>query len=469
MLDETLSFAVMLFVCLAVAIWFGRRHGRQHALGAGVATSLLAGTWFDVLVAGVEFNVTVATAAILLVHHCTFAWRDLFKSLGWLDVLVTAMFLWHVIDDTLHDGQPFRFLATAYGQWLLPYAAGRYAMVQPGALAKLTPVFATVTGVLSTLAIIEATMGVNLVEVTFCPLSEGIVRITQSRYGLAQRAFGTTENPIFLAVTLLALWPFAINLTARMRGSSAAWGWPALAVALPVFGVASTLSRGPVLCVGIATALLLSYAHHWFRWALLVVTLVGVPATYLKWDVVQDYVQTGGGEKSYSRIVFVEGKEAPEVHNNTSHRLLIAQIYFPIVWEGGPMGWGTVDSSGFPPRNLPGLPKDPTSRLRLKNVDNGYVNIGLAFGWVGLALFVTLLIGAIVAAIGLAPQMQTYFPPADWRFPVAVAAVIFALLLELATVHWNYDFAFWVLYVIGSLAGLICARKRLTREYDYGR
>ncbi len=462
MLTYESSFVIMLLVSCSFAAWYGYQHGKQYVLGAGMAVSMLAGTWFEVTLLNTEINVAMATAIVLLVVYCTHSWREIFKSLNLLDVLVGTLMIWHIIVDVSHEGQPLAFTLRAYGQWMLPYAAGRYAFVHPGSLSKLSPVFVAVAGFIAAAAIYESFTSVNLWETIFIHVDDKVTRAIAQRYGLLFRSIGPVRNAIFLAVMLFAMLPFAVEMTTPRADAK----WRRVAgiagLILIVLGIVATVSRGPMLCVPLAAAFALACVSRSALWVLIPVAVAGVLFTAFQFDTVANFLESGGDEHVRSRILDVDHQGDLELHNNTRHRLLIPKVYLPIVFKGGPLGYGTTDSSGFPPRNIPGIPTDPAVSSMLRNVDNTYVNIGLAFGWVGLALFVILLFSAIVQAVQLASVASTYLYPSDARVMVAYASILFAVIFEIWTVHWSYDFSFWVLFQIGVIAGLTsqCARVR---------
>ncbi|TWT66643.1 O-antigen ligase family protein [Allorhodopirellula solitaria] len=462
LLTDESSFAIMLLVSCGFAAWYGYRHGKQYVLGAGMAVSMLAGTWFEITLWNTEINVAMATAIVLLIAYCTHSWREIFKALNLLDVLVGALMIWHIIVDVSHEGQPLAFTLRAYGQWMLPYAAGRYAFLHPGSMSKLSPVFVAVASFIAIAAVYESFTSVNLWETIFIHVDDKVSRVVGQRYGLLYRSIGPVRNAIFLGIMLYLLLPFAVDLTtprddARWRRAAGFAG-----MILIMLGIVATVSRGPMLCVVLAGAFALVCVNRYARWILIPLAAAGVIFTAVQFDTVANYLESGGDEHTRSRIVDVDHEGDAEIHNNTRHRLLIPKIYGPIVFEGGPLGYGTTASSGFPPRNIPGLPNDPAISGLLRNVDNTYINIGLAFGWVGLALFVTLLITTIVQALQLAPVASTYLYPSDARVAVAYASIFFAIIFEIWTVHWSYDYSFWVLFQVGVVAGLTsqCVRVR---------
>lgn len=466
--DQT-SFAIMLIATLAVAAWFARRHGKHYALGSGVAVSFLAGTWFEITVLDTSVNVTMATSIILLWVYCAHSWREIFKHLNLLDILIGGITIWHFIVDVYYDGQPIVFAAQAYGHWMLPYAAGRYAFLHPGTLSKLSPLFTMVAALVSVAAIYEAFTYLNFWEFVFAQVDDDVTRVEGMRYGMLYRAMGPVRNPIFLGTVLLTMLPYAIDLISR--NSTITWhriaGYGgAIIISL---GIVATVSRGPILCLPIAIAFGLAWWNPVLRWGLAVLCLVGGVIAFTNLDSLVEILETNSSDRTRSAIIVLEKGDDPEIYTGTRQRFLIPKVYGPIFIKGGPLGYGTVDSSGFPPENLPGLPTDPAARERVRNIDNSYMNVGLRFGWVGLVLFAGLLISSVWCALQLAPAAATYLFPSDWRIAVAHASIAFSLIFQLATIHFSYDLAFWVIFQMGCIAGLTsrCARIRAgDTEFD---
>ncbi|WDQ17497.1 O-antigen ligase family protein [Rhodopirellula sp. P2] len=465
MLSPEISFWIMLSVSLGFAGWFGWKHGKHSALGAGMAASLLAGTWFEIVVLDTRINVTMATAIILLFVYCTHSWREIFRFLGPLDYLIGAITIWHVIVDTYYGEQPLAVAAQAYGQWMLPYAAGRYAFLHRESLPKLAPVFAIVGALVSVLCLTEAWTGVNLWETIFVSRDDLVNFNGQLRYGIAYRACGPTRHAIFLSNVLLTLVPFAVLLTQRgidwfpKLGKWNQWLGPVLLVVL-LLGVASSISRGPVVTLVLAACLAFAWLYRpaaWTVFALLVISMAWIASD---WEGFVRLLETDSNDRKRAAVLVVDEQEESVVYTGTRNRLVNLQVYVPILIQGGPLGYGTIDSTGFPPENLPGLPTDPQVRKRLGIVDNAFLNNGLRFGWVGLALFTGLFFMASSTAFQLSRRASTYFFPLDQRYFLAAATLTIAFLFEIATVFWSYDYAFWVLFGFGLIAGLSSQLKR---------
>ncbi|MCC9642358.1 O-antigen ligase family protein [Rhodopirellula sp. JC740] len=430
-----------------------------------MAASLLAGTWFDITVLNTRINVTMATAIALLVAYCTHSWREIFRHLGLLDYLIGAITIWHIIVDTYHGEQPLAVAAQAYGQWMLPYAAGRYAFLHRNSLLKLGPVFAIAGAIISLLCVAEACSGTNIWETAFAPRDELVTFKGQLRYGIAYRACGPTRHAIFLSNVLLTLIPFAILLTQReidwypkLRRWNRLLGFAITAILIA--GIASSLSRGPLLTLCLAGCLSLAWLYRPAAWTLLGASLIAAILVAANWNGFLRLLESDADEHKRAAVLVVDDQEEAVVYTGTRNRLVNLQVYVPIFLDGGPLGYGTVNSTGFPPANLPGLPTDPKVRKRLGIVDNAFLNNGLRFGWIGLLLFSGLFIAATTTAFQLSSRASTYFFPLDQRYFIAVATLTIAFLFEIATVFWSYDYAFWVLLGFGLIAGLSSQLKR---------
>ncbi|TWT89275.1 hypothetical protein Pla100_55920 [Neorhodopirellula pilleata] len=443
----------MLTVSLAFAAWYGRRHGKQYALGAGMAVSMLAGTWFEIEVFNTPINVTMATAIVLLIVYCTHSWREIFKAINLLDVLITALFLWHIVVDVYYDGNPLAIAAQAYGQWMLPYAAGRYAFVHAGSLEKLSPVFVTVAAIISVAAIFESVSGINLWELLLTEMDDKVSHPRRRRYDWLYRAAGPVRHPIFLGIVLMTMLPFAVDLVSRQRDSSKKRILVSTGLAAVILGVGATLSRGPILCLPVSALFAVAWYDRIARWSIIILAMIGSLIAIVYADSFLSYLDSSESNRGESHIVEIDDRNSPQIYTSSRNRIFVVKIYGPLVVKGGPVGYGSKRSTGFPPRNLPGLPADPTVRERLGVVDNSYINIGLRFGWIGLVTFVCTLLFTISFALRFALVASTYLYPCDWQCMIAYAGVFFALLFEIGTVFWSYDYAFWIMLQIGAISG----------------
>lgn len=230
---------------------------------------------------------------------------------------------------------------------------------------------------------------------------------------------------------------------------------------LTLSGIAATLSRGPAIGVLIAVAFVAAVGFRPLRVVLPIIAIALGVALAFDSDGFARWVDRGipQGERSY--VVEINGE--PVLFNGTRNRLLIFKLYGPIMLRGGAFGYGTQASSGFPPRGLPGLPADPTVRSWMSVIDNSYLNVGLRFGFVGLALFAGLMIAGVLQSCTLVRGAETYLYPCGWFTVASFAGVTTGLAITMLTVYLDYDYGFWVLLLLGVQSGMMVERRRQRR------
>ncbi|MCO8121615.1 O-antigen ligase family protein [Stieleria sp. TO1_6] len=365
---------------------------------------------------------------------------------------------WHVVVDVYYGSDALPTLARAYGEWGLMYAAGRYAVLHRGALAGLAPWFAGVASVIAVASIAESLTGINLWESVFHVADDRVSRPQGERYGIFHRAIGMTRHPIFLGVILMLLtaWSGIMIDSANESNRKRFFGW--MTLLLVIAGVVVTGSRGPVLGLCGALCFGLSLSSRIARWAIAIGVLVGGIGLTFNFDRVIHGLDAIGGERR-AKIVRINGDA--ELYTGTRNRMFVVQIYGPIAMAGGPLGYGTEATDRFPP-NVPGLPTDPESKVRLRIVDNTYILIALRFGIVGVVLFSALLLGAIWTCVVLRRVAGTYFHPCSAGSMVVFASVLFGVSLELLTVYCDFDFLPWILFHCGVVSGLYAKTRVFT-------
>ncbi len=454
------SYLLFVMLSLSTAAYVGRRQGKEWALGVGMAMSLLSASWFEITVAGLPISVSMTVAIVLLSVYCLHSWRKIFWPLTLLDFLVGGMVAWNVIVDTQY-GQPFLpTLAKAYGEWILPYAAGRYAFLHRGSLTSLAPWFVAVGCIIALGAMIESWTGINAWELLFHDADDRVTRTTSLRYGLLYRAMGVTRHPIFLGVILMLLTAWAgILIDSAGRNRRRVWLGIA-ALFLIVLGVVATVSRGPLLGLFATLAFFLAVKYRFVRWALIpTVVLAGFWAT-MNLDSVVESLDTNIAPE---RKTIVEVDNEQLEYTGTKNRIFVMRIYGPIVLKGGLIGYGTANTDQFPP-NVPGLPSETRSRNRLRIVDNSFILIGLRLGTVGLLLFVSFFLVSIWECLSMRRIASTCLTPSGEGSPTILAAVLVGVGLEILTVYCDYDFVPWILFHFGVVNGLyLHCQNRLKR------
>ena len=422
--------------------------GRRSAIGVAMATSLLSASWFQLTVADAPLSVHSCVAAIMMIAFCFHSGKQIWSPLTVLDFLMAGLVIWHVVCDSFHSGfaplLPFR----AYGEWALPYVTGRFAVMHRGAIAQLAPFFAVVGAVIGVAACCEAILGINLWETLFVEVDDVIKTNRGKRYDLFYRALGPTRHPIMLSVLLMMLIPWTIAWKESALENWQKAGAIGSLVSI-VVGILSTISRGPVMTLGAGIAVAGATANRVFRWIMIAVVCIGSVIVFLRFDDIISLLERSEG----TNRSIVEFEDEQIIYSGTRNRLYVLQIYGPLVVRGGLLGFGTDATDSFPP-NIPGLPTDPRSRQRLGVVDNAYINVGLRFGIVGMAILVAMVLFAIKTCVSLGPSASTYFYPAGSQFTLAMTVVMVAVGAEMLTVFFSYDYAFWFLLALGVVSGM---------------
>jgi hypothetical protein len=263
-----------------------------------------------------------------------------------------------------------------------------------------------------------------------------------------RRAYAVARHPNYFGGMLLLLLPWFAELWASARTTATRL----LAVAgscLLGAGTLSTLSRGAFL---VFLSIPLFSVAFWSRKILIAMGIlfaIGVAAAVWRFNDVNRFVHQLGNEKTTSsRTVIVNGETV--AYTSTSTHLRVFQLYGPIIGRVGPLGAGTEATAKFPP-NVPGLPKSAKTVRMIPMVDNGFILLGLRFGWMGLTVFVVVVLTAIWQFLSLKRVEGVRF------FATSMAGVSAAYCVFLFTVWMSYDFGFVYLWTIGLSSGLQCS------------
>jgi len=448
MMASTAGWLVCVGTILIVGAVILIRRGAVSALGIAVVLSFVVPVWLEMPIVGISMGVRTFVSIAALLAFAAWSPRRIWSPLTILDVIIAGLVVVHVASDVFHGGSVGSTALRAYGEWALPYVAGRYAMQST---RDMEPLAICVSGVLVVLAmggLIEMASGTNLWEVIFGvrPI-DGFGRHA-ARFGL-KRAFGTTLHPIYFGLLILILtpWPLVWMLWSKhIRDRSLAIS----GLVISFLGVCSSLSRGPVLGAAILLCLLASIWSRWCRWMLAVAC-----AALLIWVTVDlrgltSRLEWLGGEQSHLTNLKLDG-ETVEL-SSFRHRLLLIQVYWPAMSHAGWLGYGTEAVTELPPK-VPFLPADPQTRERLKFIDNSFVYHILRFGWAGALLFTGAFLAAAITGIRLA-----------WDRSVGVlasslAAMVMAAAAALTTVWFSYDMGFELLWSFGVIAGIASQQK----------
>lgn len=455
MLSTTVVWYLATAILIAAWAVLYIRRGACQSLGIIVALSLLVPVWIRIPIFGEDISCRTVVSIVALLGFSFHVRGRILTPLTLLDILITILWVVHLVADIQADGWSFGVPFRAYGEWILPYVAGRRAIHGRNDLKALVPWVVAVLAILSLCGLLECLLGVNLFEIVAGDRPvEGVPR-NAARFGF-KRAFGNAMHPIFFGnqILLLAPWCFAITQK-NCRRTFQIFGW--LTLFLTFLGLCSTVSRGPVLAFLIMLGMIAIIQFRLLRWpAFLSVAAIAAVFCLYPSDAMKFVGETVGVEQ-YKTLVEIDGDT--KVYSGTNSRFLIFDAYGDALRHAGLTGYGTRLTTGFPP-NIPYLQTSRHSVDRLKFVDNAYVLLTLRFGFLGLGMFALLLLIGIYTA----GTLIKWFPQGD--FFAAVCGSLTGFAVVLLTVWLCYDFAFIALWTMGILSG--CAILPIDRSLPQG-
>ncbi len=450
MLPTLTGWLLCVALIAVVGAWVFIKYGASEALGIAVVLSFAFPVWLTVSIGGIPVGIrTFVGLAALIAFAIRSPWKIL-SPLTLLDVLVIGMVVLHMVSDMYYGASAIGVWCQAYGEWGIPYAAGRYAMRTNRSLIPLAWCVSGVVLLLGMGGLLEMFTGSNPWEMVFGnrPI-QGFSR-DAARFGF-KRAFGTTLHPIFFGLLVLALIPWPTSLIAWMRQGAGRSG------ALGIFlcglgGVFSSLSRGPLLVIPLFLA---AVGAIWKRWVRIAILAIGV--LFVGWivadinGVMRVFEILANEDRSESDFT-LDGEVLPK--NSVAQRYVQWKVWWPALAESGYIGYGTKATTGFPP-DVPYKLADEKARKQFKYVDNAYILIGLRFGWTGVVLFSLLFLAAMLTGFRLSWDRSV------GPLGAGIASMAFAMLAALWTVWFSYDMGFEVLWSFGVLGGL-ASEHRLT-------
>ena len=422
---------------------------------------MLAGTWFLGDLAGVPIDVRTAVSIIWLTIYCFHSGRRIIQKWGLMDVLIGAMLAWHIIVDSYHSGFDIGLPARAYGEWILPFAAGRYAIIFRESIVKLSPWFVAIGSILCIGGLVEFWFGINPWQLVFVEIDDLVKQYSGSRWIGRERAQGPTRNPIFLAAILMMLVPWYLAWISDFRErnqdtTQQLWVVPALLLGLLSLGILATMTRGAIVALGLSFVFYLGTRNRYMAILASTCVLIVGGLVFVNFDSIASWLHRTTVATDKSQVVEVDGKA--ERYTGTHNRLWVFRVYAPLATQGGVFGYGSDRTDTFPP-DIPGLPKDERSRRILRFVDNSLILLALRFGWIGGILFTLLFVAGTVQCLLLRETAETFFGPSGRIFIIAQACIFVGIAFQTVLVFWSYDYAFWVIFHLGVLAGLQSLRK----------
>ena len=323
--------------------WAVRAFGRRWALGSAVALSLLLPTWVTLrLGPTVIIDLRIAAAAIALLVYCAHPrtrWRG---PLLVADFVILALCLVHVAADIVNDGFQWLLPLRAYGEWALPYVAGRLAVQNFADARRLLPVACAISVVLGLWSMAEAVFRVDPINYLVGQRPAESDNPSTLRMGF-KRAEGPARHAIYFGMLQVLLWPWTLQIArSQLKGTAAVRRWP-----LPVIsvgGVLATMSRGPMLALGVVLYLLTILRWPRLRIPLLIVAAVAV--LLLAWQrerVLRNLHAWAGETELYAaRRIVVDGQQVE--YSGTMQRYYLWKVYAKAMWRHRLVGvWHRTD------------------------------------------------------------------------------------------------------------------------------
>lgn len=445
-------------LCLLLAgilFWKTLTIGPRYALGFTVLVSLLMPFWTVLRVGGFEIDLHTAACIMGLLVYSLHPRTRLRTRLVLADWALLCLGIVHVATDWLHDGFSLVTPLQAYGEWGMPYLAGRLAIQSMDDVKPLTGLVCGICVVFFLWAAIEVLAQNNPANVVVGERSDNLMRKDAMRWGI-KRAEGPTEHPIFFGAIQVMLMPWALYAISRFRAKDGP-GWWLLAFPAAFVGTFLTASRGPLLALFVGAGVVAYCFYPRIRGVLLgLLTFAIALLVFADKDALLNKVHDITSEDKPRVQQTGAAGTLNRTLTSTSFRWHLFKIYSPLMWRAGVLGYGTSDTRGFPlPVALRELPPEQRVFLdKIKPVDNAYILLVLRFGWLGLACFVTLCVAA--ACYFFVPACRSSANK-RWNrrwFWAGMAGALIGIEAMMVTVFFAQHFGFFFIWTCGVAAGL---------------
>ncbi len=459
-------------VIAAFFAWQARRVGLRRALGAAVFVSLLVPTWAHlgyqsaggaVQMTGEEVDMRVAIAFVGVLACLVRPRGKLSPRVTAVDLALVLLMAVHVIADWRAQGVGAGPLLRAWGEWGLPYLAGRIAIQSADDLRNLLPVVLSVLGILTSIAVFESLTGINPFEIAYGPRPLDYMGPATVRWGIL-RACGPTRNTIFLGMLFLLFLPWTLHAAALAwrRQAPVWWGLTPLVMGL---GIAATASRAPIVGAALALCCVVYLKAPVTRWPIVGLGVCLIVVVAMNFTAFLETMERWAGDNQVRARNGVFGADGRVVGvSGTTTRIYLFDVYGDALRRAGFLGFGTTAVADFPV-NVPMGPQNLALLNAVPYIDDIYVLITLRFGYLGLAAFVAFFATSIVdwARHAIARDRSSLYA-------AAAAGAIVGAMLAMATLWMPHDFGFLLIWLAGAGAGLragaVPQRARRTQESE---
>jgi hypothetical protein len=446
-------WSVSFLVLIAVLLWQSRTAGPRRALGVVVVLSLLVPSWVVLDVAGLPIHIKAAAGVAGLVAYCLHPRATINWRLGILDLLGLSLLAVHIASDWINDGFDWTVPLRAYGEWGVPYLAGRLALQTLADARGLMPYVAFVAIILASVSVTESVFRLNLAEFAVGNRpTEGANR-DSARWGL-KRAFGPTMHPIYFGALQVLLFPwvmFAGSRSSRFQGRT----WYRMMPWLVAAGIILTMSRAPLIALGVLLLVTGAVTRPSLRIPIGILGTAALLFGIWYWPTVVDGLHWWGGEtpRGTNKLPTVVLGSTEHPYSGTLNRFYLFDVYGLAMRRAGWLGFGTEPTTGFPVR-VPVGPQHAETQEKIRWLDNAFILITLRFGYLGVALFALWGVSAMATLIMHAQRQMRCGSRNDGILFGAMGGAIAGTLVLLFAVWMPHDFGFWYLWCLGAASGL---------------
>lgn len=303
------------------------------------------------------------------------------------DIVIGLMFLCICISQTIWGSMapltPFDIGA----QWLASYMLGRVFLQSEDDIDDLIPVIVWMFFIVCVLDVTEAVIQKNIVN-EILGKRFGLLETGEGyRWGM-KRSQGNVGHPIFNGFQLVMLFPWAAEASRRAKELKMGFFYKRVTwfAGLAAF---FSISRGPQLALLITNGVIFFFRHPKLRIPMMIMAVTGVTSIVFGKDAVMHALGKMAGEKEDDvRIIYIEG-EATE-YTGTKHRVLLLQVYKDAIANAGYFGWGGA---------MRAVELEESVAQRFGSIDSHYLMFYLQYGYVGVTLFVMLMIVVLFYSI----------------------------------------------------------------------
>jgi len=433
------SFSSLTLLWLFIA----RFSSPNLAVGVVVLLSAAVPTWCKIELLGMPLDVRVAATLFALGAYLFHPKASYPLKLGWIDVTMLFLIMLNLVSDTLNDGFSWKLPLRIYGEWCVPYLAGRLAFQDLRTMRAIAPFGIAVALLFGVMALVEALTSVRPWELLYGPRLDDRIPRNLPRFGL-QRAWGCCGHPIYFGMLQLLYLPWLLRCWHTRERSIKDYLLRLVSLIGPV-GVISTVSRAPV--IGLLffpttwTFISIRSSRIIFAIALVGAIVVGIGGK----DYWLKALHRFGGERlgGSGKLIVVDGKQVEKTSAMT--RLYLLQVYRRAAHRAGLFGFGTQSVTGFPIR-VPVGAEDSSALKNVWAIDNEYLLLTLRFGWLGGLTFALALGLAAYSWVSRSRLAKGRDIATCIYFGAAIMAVGFGLL----TVWMPHDIGFPLLVLMGA-------------------